>query len=653
MEGTSRRYGVFATRIKSDIAYWSTSAGGVKTQEKYRQRPGLFCGLILLFSTENGEPPAIMNDGYLQHLRVGATAGIAAKYLSSADADTVGMIGSGGMAWTHALAFAEVRRLKRIQVYSPTPANRDAFAGKLAERLGIEAIPVATAEAAVKGAQIVSACTDATVPVIPGRAVDAGAFICTVKGSVELDRSCAERVRTFYTFAPNTDAAGEAFGAAVSRAQKISGTHRAYVAGQPGRIWREYRRSNGKAVSTSAKSSASRILFAGANPGRRDGEEILGVGGNQIPGYPVRFGRRRDVSSNQRPRAGSGISHRLAAAGHSQLTTRSDDCENFGFSIFDFGLSDKIPHLAFATTGSCLPNPKSKIQNQKLTLLAAVVVLHQSARRRAPKWQTEWDRTVRAAEQEGQVNVSIGGYGALIETGVFQKAYPKIKVNYITGAGTDITQRIVAERRAGKYLLDVYNGGGVSLYQALYLGKMLEPIKPALILPEVLDTSKWWEGKHKYSDKEGEYVFVYEGNVSAGAGAAFNTQLIDAREYKSYWDLFNPKLKGKILSSDIRRVRGAGIPWQFLYYSPELGPKFLRRFFSEMDVTMSADLRQSVDWLGAGKFSLILPIQGGQIHRAKNQGLPVEEFEPHQFQGRCELVIGVRLPGADEPRASS
>ena len=46
------------------------------------------------------------------------------------------MIGSGGMAWTHALAFAEVRRLKRIQVYSPTTANRDAFAGKLARAAG-------------------------------------------------------------------------------------------------------------------------------------------------------------------------------------------------------------------------------------------------------------------------------------------------------------------------------------------------------------------------------------------------------------------------------------------------------------------------------------------------------------------------------------
>ncbi len=305
------------------------------------------------------------------------------------------------------------------------------------------------------------------------------------------------------------------------------------------------------------------------------------------------------------------------------------------FWILDYR---KRVHSQVATSNSYVPNLKSKIQNPKLVALALGLLLATNLHAaETPKWQQEWDRTVRAAEQEGQVNVSIGGYGAVIESGVFQKSYPKIKVNYITGAGTDITQRIVTERRGGKYLLDVYNGGGVSLYQVLYLGKMIEPIKPALILPEVLDTGKWWEGKHKYSDKEREYVFVYEGNVSAGAGAAYNTQLVDTREYKSYWDLFNSKLKGKILSSDIRRVRGAGIPWQFLYYSPELGPKFLRRFFSEMEVTMSADIRQSVDWLGAGKYSLILPIQGGEVHRAKNQGLAVEEFEPQQFKEGVNL----------------
>ena len=252
-------------------------------------------------------------------------------------------------------------------------------------------------------------------------------------------------------------------------------------------------------------------------------------------------------------------------------------------------------------------------------------------------WQAEWDRTVRAAEQEGQVSVSIGGYGAILDSGAFQKAYPKIKVTSITGAGTDLTARITAERRAGKYLLDVYNGGGNSLYQVLYVGKMLDPIKPALILPEVLDASKWWEGKHKYADKDGQYIIVYEGNVAAGAGAGYNNQLVDPREYKTYWDFLNPKLKGKIVSIDIRKVRGAGIPWQFLYYHPELGPKYLRRLFGEMDVTMTADLRQAVDWLGSGKFTLVLPIQGGQIYRAKNQGLPVDQFDPFHFKEGVNL----------------
>jgi iron(III) transport system substrate-binding protein len=251
--------------------------------------------------------------------------------------------------------------------------------------------------------------------------------------------------------------------------------------------------------------------------------------------------------------------------------------------------------------------------------------------------QAEWEQTLRAAEKEGQVTVSIGGYGAIVDSGVFQKTYPKIKITSITGAGTDLTARIASERRAGKYLVDVYNGGGNSLFQILYLGKMLDPIKPALLLPEVTDPTKWWEGKQKYLDKEGQYILVYEGNVAAGAGAGYNTQLLDPREYRSYWDFLNPKLKGKIMSTDIRKVRGAGIPWQFLYYYPDLGPKFLRRLFGEMDVTMVADLRQAVDWLGTGKFSLCLPVQGGTIFKAKNQGLPVDQFDSYHFKEGVNL----------------
>jgi iron(III) transport system substrate-binding protein len=223
----------------------------------------------------------------------------------------------------------------------------------------------------------------------------------------------------------------------------------------------------------------------------------------------------------------------------------------------------------------------------------------------AESWQVEWDKTVKAAEDEGQVSLYIAGYGKVIDSGEFQKAYPKIKVVSVTRSGTQLSNRMAAERHAEKYLADVYNGGGNSLYQVLFLNKILDPIKPALVLPEVLDASKWWEN---------------------------NTQQVKTGDFKSYWDFLSPKLKGKIVSLDPRKVRGAGGSWAFIYYHPELGEKFIRRFYGEMDVTMVGDLRQAVDWLANGKVALCLPCQDSTVVKAKNQGLPVATFLPYHFK---------------------
>src|SRR5499426_1929489 len=91
MEGGSTA-GYFAIRMKSDVIY-ETQYNDAVTQEKYCVRPGNYCGLILLTSIQNGEPLALINDGYLQHVRVGADSGIGAKYMAREDAEVVGMIG--------------------------------------------------------------------------------------------------------------------------------------------------------------------------------------------------------------------------------------------------------------------------------------------------------------------------------------------------------------------------------------------------------------------------------------------------------------------------------------------------------------------------------------------------------------------------------
>src|SRR5438045_8154550 len=113
MEGGSTA-GYFAIRMKSDVIY-ETEYNGAVTQEKYCTRPGLYCGLILLTSIETGEPLAFLNDGYLQHMRVGADGGIGVKYLANEDAEVVGMLGAGGMARTHMEHFTRVRKIEQLQ----------------------------------------------------------------------------------------------------------------------------------------------------------------------------------------------------------------------------------------------------------------------------------------------------------------------------------------------------------------------------------------------------------------------------------------------------------------------------------------------------------------------------------------------------------
>lgn len=117
----------------------------------------------------------------------------------------------------------------------------------------------------------------------------------------------------------------------------------------------------------------------------------------------------------------------------------------------------------------------------------------------------EWDKVLEAAKKEGRVVVA-GQSDYHTVFAEFRKKHPQIKLVSIPGRG-ELAARIMAERRAKKYLVDVYISGAGTMYNVLYKGKALEPIKPALILPEVLDESKWWGGKRFYRDDEENSIF--------------------------------------------------------------------------------------------------------------------------------------------------
>ena len=162
MDGAIEPWGIVVSRMKSDIVTWTKEG----TEKVHCVQPGTFSGFIMVFSSRNGEPLAIINDGALHHLRVAAGAALGVKYLARADASVVGMLGSGGMARAYLECFREVRPISRVKVYSPTTANREAFSADMSRELGIPVEPYDRAEPVVRGSDIVATCTDSTSLVV-------------------------------------------------------------------------------------------------------------------------------------------------------------------------------------------------------------------------------------------------------------------------------------------------------------------------------------------------------------------------------------------------------------------------------------------------------------------------------------------------------
>lgn len=269
-------------------------------------------------------------------------------------------------------------------------------------------------------------------------------------------------------------------------------------------------------------------------------------------------------------------------------------------------------------------------------------------------WKARWEKTLEAAKKEGQLAL----YGGEEITNpdilaAFNKQFAFIKVTTVTGHAGELAQRLLAERRAGKYLADLY-AAGPNTPRMLYLGKHLDPIAPTLIVPEVTDSSKWYGGRHWYADPEGQYLFMYEGTTTS-TGLSYNTKLVSPDEIGSYWDLLKAKWKGKLLGMD---PRGAALPTPvlILYYKPGLGAEFVRRLFAETGITLFRDRRQGTNWLAVGKFPVCLLCR--DIDRAKKQGLPIEEIGPGQLKeegsigggGSSVLILLNRAPHPNAAR---
>ncbi len=256
------------------------------------------------------------------------------------------------------------------------------------------------------------------------------------------------------------------------------------------------------------------------------------------------------------------------------------------------------------------------------------------------RWKEKWDKTVAAAKKEGQVNVYNYNTNAHLLAARFRKRYPEIKTVVFQGRGGMVAQRILAERRARKFIADVSMEGFNSNYLVLHKrAKAFDPIKPALMLPEVIDQSLWWQGKHHYLDDQRRYVFRVVGAPQLGS-LSYNTKLVDPKKVRSVWDLLSPEWRGKIEARDARRPGPGNGALRFFYHNPKIGPEFIKRLFGEMDIKLFTSFRQGTDWLAQGRYAICFACSG--ISRAKSQGLPVEEF-PMMKEGAGLVSLGSTL----------
>jgi ornithine cyclodeaminase/alanine dehydrogenase-like protein (mu-crystallin family) len=177
VEGGAETLGVMAIRVTSDVLR-SESTDGVQRRIKVPAAPGgQFLGLVLLFSTENGSLLAILPDGIIQRLRVGASSALATREMARADACVVAIIGAGAQAASQLLGLALVRQIQSIRVFSPTEQRRRAFASRLGAQLGVAIEAKEGAREAVAGADIVLAATNSATPVVDAEWLEGGMHV--------------------------------------------------------------------------------------------------------------------------------------------------------------------------------------------------------------------------------------------------------------------------------------------------------------------------------------------------------------------------------------------------------------------------------------------------------------------------------------------
>jgi len=188
MGGAWPRRRLQALRINSDVITHPTVAGAPR-RVKQPKANGRWVGLVFLFSTDTGALLAVVPDGVMQRLRVGAASGIALKHLAREDARTLAIVGSGWQAGGQLMAALATRPFQEVRVFSPRAERREAFVAEArARHPRVDIRSVETADACVDRADVIMAATSSMVRVLEPAWLTPGVHVSSVKAQ-EVDQA--------------------------------------------------------------------------------------------------------------------------------------------------------------------------------------------------------------------------------------------------------------------------------------------------------------------------------------------------------------------------------------------------------------------------------------------------------------------------------
>ena len=142
---------------------------------------------ILYFDTETGALRAVMPGTHITGTRTGAASGVATRYLAREDAASLGLIGAGFQGRNQVAAVREVRDITTVRVYDLFPEAAASYAAALSGE-GLDAQPVGSAEAAVRGLDVVCAATTTKEPVILADWLEPGMHVNSVGANAPVKR---------------------------------------------------------------------------------------------------------------------------------------------------------------------------------------------------------------------------------------------------------------------------------------------------------------------------------------------------------------------------------------------------------------------------------------------------------------------------------